>query len=348
MSWVRVLRIAKASGWDSFNTVVQKAPFVPKVGRSEACSGYAYAWPAACCFRAGQMPRVTCARARNPCQAPNFQALLDEQQPASPEIRAFWDTLSYDERQQLLQVAKKALFRKIRASYCSRCYGLFALRYEELANGSTGDCPACQEYYAGLTVIENGALSLDPSVLRSQPFTTFTEAKARERERELQFMTGDICGSGWHKSKGQTVCTLHTSPVPVEALLEYWTNLPDEHRSTLFSMREEDFVAELDAHMKYHLKICRDCRSNVVRAYKDLKPLARDKPSAEEQLELCADHVLSVADGCVSVRGVGSAEFFERAEEVEDFKVGYQLHPDRPCAHLLMPADETWLFLLVF
>ena len=277
------------------------------------------------------MPRVTCARARNPCQAPNFQALLDEQQPASPETRAFWDTLTYDERQQLLQVAKKALFRKIRASYCSRCYGLFALRYEELANGSTGDCPACQEYYAGLTVIENGALSLDPSVLRSQPFTTFTEAKARERERELQFMTGDICGSGWHKSKGQTVCTLHTSPVPVEALLEYWTNLPDEHRSTLFSMREEDFVAELDAHMKYHLKICRDCRSNVVRAYKDLKPLAKDKASAEEQLELCAEHVLSVADGCVSVHGVGSAEFFERAEEVEDFKVGYHLaYPDSP------------------
>ena len=267
---------------------------------------------------------MTCARARNPRQS-NFQALLDEQQPASPETRSFWDTLPFDSRQKLLQVAKKALFQKIRAQYCSRCYGLFALRYDELANGSTGDCPACQEYYAGLTVLENGSLSLDPTVLRSQPFTTFIEAKARERERELQFMTGDICGSGWHKSKGQTVCTLHTSPVPVEALLEYWTNLPDEHRSTLFSMREEDFVAELDAHMKYHLKICRDCRSNVVRAYKDLKPAAKDKAPAEEQLELCPEHLLSVADGCVSVKGVGSAEFFERAEEVEDFKVRHLL-----------------------
>ena len=38
-----------------------------------------------------------------------------------------------------------------------------------------------------------------------------------------------------------------------------------------------------------------------------------------------------MADGCVSIHGVGSAEFFERAEEVEDFKVGYHLaYPDSP------------------
>jgi len=38
-------------------------------------------------------------------------------------------------------------------------------------------------------------------------------------------------------------------------LTEYWNNLPEEHKDTLFSMREEDFVAELDAHMKYQLKV---------------------------------------------------------------------------------------------
>ena len=42
----------------------------------------------------------------------------------------------------------------------------------------------------------------------------------------------------------------------VQALTEYWNNLPEEHKDTLFSMREEDFVAELDAHMKYQLKAC--------------------------------------------------------------------------------------------
>ena len=41
----------------------------------------------------------------------------------------------------------------------------------------------------------------------------------------------------------------------LQALTEYWNNLPAEHKDTLFSMREEDFVAELDAHMKYQLKV---------------------------------------------------------------------------------------------
>ena len=41
----------------------------------------------------------------------------------------------------------------------------------------------------------------------------------------------------------------------LQALTEYWNNLPEEHKDTLFSMREEDFVAELDAHMKYQLKV---------------------------------------------------------------------------------------------
>lgn len=41
----------------------------------------------------------------------------------------------------------------------------------------------------------------------------------------------------------------------MQALTEYWNNLPEEHKDTLFSMREEDFVAELDAHMKYQLKV---------------------------------------------------------------------------------------------
>jgi hypothetical protein len=45
--------------------------------------------------------------------------------------------------------------------------------------------------------------------------------------------------------------------------VEYWQGLPGEHRAALFRLREEDFVAELDAHLKYQLRICRDCRGNV-------------------------------------------------------------------------------------
>ena len=56
--------------------------------------------------------------------------------------------------------------------------------------------------------------------------------------------------------------------VPVEALMEYWCGLPEEHHAALFQLREEDFAAELDAHLKYQLRICRDCRGNVYRAYR--------------------------------------------------------------------------------
>jgi hypothetical protein len=56
-----------------------------------------------------------------------------------------------------------------------------------------------------------------------------------------------------------------TAPPPSapQALVEYWQGLPGEHRAALFRLREEDFVAELDAHLKYQLRICRDCRGNV-------------------------------------------------------------------------------------
>ena len=58
--------------------------------------------------------------------------------------------------------------------------------------------------------------------------------------------------------------------MPVEALLEYFKELPEDHRAALLTLREEDFAAELDAHLKYQLRICRDCRSNVTRAYRYL------------------------------------------------------------------------------
>ena len=89
-------------------------------------------------------------------------------------------------------------------------------RYDELKGAAALECAACAEYFAGL-VVDGSALTLDAAVIASAPFTTFAEARARERERELQFMTGDICGSGWAKRPGHTMCALHTSQIPVEA-----------------------------------------------------------------------------------------------------------------------------------
>ena len=107
--------------------------------------------------------------------------------------------------------------------------------------------------------------------------------------------------------------------VPIEALLEYWSGLPEEHHTALFQLREEDFAAELDAHLKYQLRICRDCRGNVYRAYRELKASKAGVPGTE--LEICEGHSLGLSDGVVSLHGVGSSGFFERAEEVEDCKV---------------------------
>lgn len=42
-------------------------------------------------------------------------------------------------------------------------------------------------------------------------------------------------------------------------------------RASLFKMSEEDYLAELDAQLRHTLRVCSECRSNVTRAYRDLK-----------------------------------------------------------------------------
>ena len=64
-----------------------------------------------------------------------------------------------------------------------------------------------------------------------------------------------------------------------------------------------------------------------MRAYKDLKPCARDQKAGEQPstLEICAGHSLSVVEGLVCVDGKATTEFFEQAEEVEDCNVSFPL-----------------------
>ena len=45
------------------------------------------------------------------------------------------------------------------------------------------------------------------------------------------------------------------------------------------------------------------------------------RAKAGEEMEVCDDHNLSIADGVVTLLGEGDPSFFERAEEVEEFKV---------------------------
>ena len=126
-----------------------------------------------------------------------------EGEPVAQGLKDFWSGLSLSDRRRLLRVDKKALFQRIRTQYCSRCFGLFAMRYDELRGSAALDCPACMEFYSGL-VVTDGQLTLEEKLVHTEPgpFAAFAEAHMRERERELQFMTGDICGSGWQKRPG--------------------------------------------------------------------------------------------------------------------------------------------------
>ena len=67
-------------------------------------------------------------------------------QAVAPEVDAalvrFWEKLDVKSRKALLTVDKKALFRRIRNQYCSRCFGLFVMRYDELKCSAQLDCPS--------------------------------------------------------------------------------------------------------------------------------------------------------------------------------------------------------------
>ncbi|MEW5315492.1 MAG: hypothetical protein WDW38_006917 [Sanguina aurantia] len=236
-----------------------------------------------------------------------------------PGLQVYWHGLALEHRRKLLKLSKKDLFTKIRTSCCSGCYGLFQMRYDELKNHLSGSCPVCHDCYAGLVITEDGGVTLGEQILVSNPFPTFGESRCREREREMHFMTGDICGSGWQKKPGQNKCKLHTSHVPYEALSEYWTGLPCEQQATLLVLSEEQFVSELDGQMKCQLRICKECRCNVMRAFKELKP-GRDGVQLQPSLPLCPNHELKFCDGMVKVEGTGEPVFFEAAEEVEEHK----------------------------
>lgn len=153
------------------------------------------------------MPRCTRSLAR-------LHPTSDDACEAMPaELLDFWQKLPLQQRRELLRVDKRALFQTIRAQYCSRCFGLFVLRFEELRGAAPVECQACATFYVGLVVKNDTTLTLEESILEDQPFNNFADAKARERERELQFMSGGICGNGWTRTPGNTMCNLHSSSV---------------------------------------------------------------------------------------------------------------------------------------
>ncbi len=84
----------------------------------------------------------------------------------------------------------------------------------------------------------------------------------------------------------------------------------------------EQWVGQL---VEYRCVLCYCCRSNVTRAFKELKP-GRDasgQPTAPGGLPLCEGHELRAGEGRVRVEGPGEACLFEKAEEVQEQKVRF-------------------------
>lgn len=265
---------------------------------------------------------------------PHAPACLD------PGLHSFWCSLSLQQRRQLLRLPKKDLFARVRSLYCSGCFSLVQLQYDELcayvasqmAAGRNGGCsgpPQCaicaagHACFAGLSVSEDGAVTLTDDLLAAHPFGRFDQARTWDQSREQHFSCGEVCGSGWCKRPGVNKCKLHTGPVSPDDLLSYWSTLPEPRREALMTLDEETFLGELDVSMKLQLRICKECRSNVTRAFKELKP-GRDavgQANAATGLVLCEGHELRAGEGRVRVEGPGEACLFEKAEEVQEQKV---------------------------
>lgn len=77
---------------------------------------------------------------------------------------------------------------------------------------------------------------------------------------------------GWRKPNGRSAfCALHTIRHPTDGLLAHLHTVDSAARATIFTMPEDDFLAELDSQLRHTLRVCTECRSNITRAFRELK-----------------------------------------------------------------------------
>ncbi|WOK93206.1 hypothetical protein Cni_G01900 [Canna indica] len=142
--------------------------------------------------------------------------------------------------------------------------------------------------WGGLSTTKHGALTVLDCFICSKSLKTlqnvFDSARGREHERELLYP--DACGGGGRGwiSQGMAnygrghgtreTCALHTARLSCDTLVDFWSALGEETRSSLLRMKEEDFIERL-MHRFDSKRFCRDCRRNVIREFKELKELKR-------------------------------------------------------------------------
>eukprot|EP01025_Chloroclados_australasicus_P027100 TRINITY_DN2690_c1_g1_i13.p1 TRINITY_DN2690_c1_g1~~TRINITY_DN2690_c1_g1_i13.p1 ORF type:complete len:1107 (+),score=178.20 TRINITY_DN2690_c1_g1_i13:324-3644(+) len=252
------------------------------------------------------------------------------------ELADFWDGLSVSKRRSFMRISKQELFAKIRVQCCSKCFGFLLSHYEDLRVAS--EHKSCEVPFH-LCVSQDGSIALSDAEFRGSGrdlLRLFHCSKHRLVLPPKPHLHGMACGFGWFRRPGQaTACLLHTEPVEFEELFGYWYNLDEEAMYSFFRMNEEDFVAQVDVHLKYQLKICKDCRGNVLQQFKELKKnCLKAKNPLKHALELCEGHKLVVHSDesgrqsssvlgsklVVEVVGSGDENFWQKATDVEESK----------------------------
>lgn len=221
-------------------------------------------------------------------------------------LQKFWNDLPPQARRELLKLDKQTLIEQARKNfYCSRCNGLLLENFKSLQQevsdidclSSSGESKIRQQNgsqdpsvhpWGGLATTKDGILTLIDCFMKANSLrvlqNVFDNARLREREREMLYP--DACGGGgrgWISqgmasySRGygtRETCALHTAHLSCNTLVNFWSALCDETRSSLLRMKEDDFIERLMFRFDSK-RFCRDCRRNVIREFKELKELKR-------------------------------------------------------------------------
>lgn len=204
-------------------------------------------------------------------------------------LREWWTTVPSARKRELLSVTQNQMTQKLRLECCSGCYSITMQRYKEMY--SAGD------FHAEL-VASNSCWTLREELVQ-QPWPAIARSpNARHLAVQKKLIahgiatdgtprrfflthvlmidvttsTAATCGMGWRKRNGRSgICALHTIRHPTDGLLTHLHTVDPAARKTLFSMAEDDFLAELDVQLRHTLRVCTECRSNITRAFRELK-----------------------------------------------------------------------------
>uniref|UniRef100_A0ACD5TK27 Uncharacterized protein n=1 Tax=Avena sativa TaxID=4498 RepID=A0ACD5TK27_AVESA len=222
-------------------------------------------------------------------------------------LRKFWSALPLQGRHALLRIDKQTLIEHARKNlYCSRCNGLLFESFTQIVmygksmhQEGSGELRRLEiephdvqdpsvHPWGGLSTTKDGILTLLDCFINTKSLhvlqNVFDNSRSRERDREMLYP--DACGGGgrgwispaianYGRGHGtRDTCALHTARLSCDTLVDFWSALGDEARSSLLRLKEVDFTEKL-VHRFDNKRFCRDCRKNVIREFKELKDLKR-------------------------------------------------------------------------